>query len=206
MKTDYMILVGLIIVLGIAVFGQVQQSVSPSLPMSWNSAVQFYLREQCPDDPTLVCIAAGVNRWIPRGSFIHSSSPKYATPCNFQTIQVQTAQGDYAEYCVHETPTVECPVGMQAWANAPYYGFGRCEQSILPAWCGDGIVQAGEECEPPGTETCNEYCLIVRTPATPDPESADIVFAPMLLIIILLPILGGVVWWFLIRKSKKIKH
>src|SRR5262245_5877796 len=27
--------------------------------------------------------------------------------------------------------------------------------------CGDAIVGAGEECEPPGTTTCNEQCLRV---------------------------------------------
>ncbi len=40
-------------------------------------------------------------------------------------------------------------------------------------YCGDGVLQAGEECEPPGTSACDEFCEKI-TPVAP-PKAAPLV-------------------------------
>jgi len=45
------------------------------------------------------------------------------------------------------------------------FGTGICNGNIRPIVCGDGFVEGSEECEPPNTATCDEFCQdILSTP------------------------------------------
>ncbi len=57
-----------------------------------------------------------------------------------------------------------CPLGG---SSPPGGGGGGGGGS--PAMCGNGTIEAGEQCEPPGTATCSATCQIIVAPPPPPP-------------------------------------
>lgn len=181
------IFIVLLVIAGIVfVFGQTQQTL---VTQTWNQCVSGGCTNiaMCEDDPSQNCLVSGIGRFVADGQFIYDATPPITGLCTGETIIVTNNQGQKVDYCVWKTPRVICDQGKQAWVSESGI-YARCEFGVTPAYCGDGKVDVGEECEPPQQGNCNKYCQLIETP---EPADHSLTIIALVLIGI---VLGGLVY------------
>lgn len=117
-----------------------------------------------------VYLNGGLNRQNPANTLVFD--PNVTNQTEFNLVKacfdsgVNPIPGDTATYTFlqknNESP--QSPAFIAIWKNA-------CEGTA--GSCGNGIVDAGEQCEPPNTATCNATCQTIVPPPPPNVTAYD---------------------------------